>query len=496
MSTRLWVRCYSWTWLDHLKANFSGPGAMKLGDNGIAGFWIHESFDPAVNMSRLHDAIMSCRSLGFIANPGLVWHMGSDFLDKSQRWKSWLIRIDWFRRAGATVQMRELQDSRMPLTSCDIEMYDSVGDKMPPIGQLWDVLAAADVVEPILAGQRIAFCPGFIQYPQNVALTWLLRRMIAMGEETFDLAYQVDNPARLTESVLQIITLARDWQRIGHVYMPCADENLARDWASPVRAALARALVDDAWLFLDASHDDAMQFGTKQWRERLREPSLPPDPAAMGQMAFDLNANDLPLISPCFSFAPTPGSIAPTFTANDPCRVTTISVEKQVLRFDPTAKRPDGTSMIQGFRASFSRQLSADYTLYYVGVPPQGLGGNDGTGWQLGPYRFTVNQTPKWLWGYVASPATNGQRHVICCEQHANGLFKILLDGVEVGSAQSSVAQPDGTMAIGNIDAMNSRPCKMDLERLTVFEGVDRVKSLALSRAYCDWYGIPWRGGV
>lgn len=494
MSTpRLWIRCYSWTWMDHLKRNLSTPGAMRPGDNGIAGFWIHESFAQGVNTARLQSAIQSCRALGFIANPGLVWHMGSDIADPSRRWEAWLDRMAWWRRAGATAQMLAMQDSRCPMTSCDVEMYNSSGDKMPPIAQLFNVALAAASIEPILAGQNIAFCPGVVQYPQTIAMTWMLRRLTAMGEENFNLARKVDDPVRLADAITQIVDLSRAWKRLGISYSPGVDQDLVRDWAAPVRAALATALVDDVWVFLDVSKDDALQFGTESWRERPHEPPTPPDPAAMGLMAFDVNIRAITVgDGPCTILYPVVGSIAPTFLASVATQLVeeTLPVPRKFLRFDPAVAG-------QGFRANLGRQLSADYTLYFVGVPPQPFGGNDGTGWQLGPFRFSAQQSPsaRWLWGGAFVPATTGKRHVIVCEQRAGGLLKILIDGVEVGSAQGVACQPDGTMAIGNVDAMNSRACKMDLERLTVFEGVDRSKSQWLSRQYCDWYGIEWRGG-
>jgi hypothetical protein len=267
-------------------------------------------------------------------------------------------------------------------------------------------------------------------------------------------------------------------------YMPCADQDLLRDWAEPVRERMTAEYIDDAWIFLDAV-DDFAQFGTKGWRERPQEPAKAPDPAAMGLMAFDLEAAREP-VGPCTWFVPGAGTISPQFNATVPAQVIEES-GRRILRFNAV--------LGQGFRSNLGRQLSADYTILFVGTPPQWRGGNDGTGWQLGPYRFTVSQSPspRWNWGGAWCPATEGKRHVVVCEQKANGQLRILLDGVEVGVGAGAAIQPDGTMGIGNVDAMNSRPVKMDLERLVVVEGVDRAKSMAASRAYCDWHGIEWR---
>jgi hypothetical protein len=457
---------------------------------GLVGFDIHERFQD-YNRPRQMAALQTCRAAGFVARPGLIWNIASHVANPYAKWLEWTNHVAWASRSELLGKIAELQDPKSPGISIDFEMYGSLGDKCPPLSRVFEVYCACESLQAVAGTKRIYAYPAVPQFPQNVAIEKRLRDIVWEGQNQFNLARKIDDPVALQRDLDEIVTEGRIYQQWGDGFAPGIDQDLLRDWAIPVQDELARRLIENAWIFLDLSQDDALQFGTVEWRTRPREPIAPPDPAWMGLMAFDVDVSKF-AIGPCVAFAPSAGSTAPVFNATVLANVVEeyAPILRRFLRFDGTQG--------QGFRAGFSRQLSNNYTLAFVGRLPDWRA-NDGTGWQLGPFRLYVSQSPsaRWNWGATWAAADN-DRHVVVCEQSVSaGKTKrsILIDGVLAGTSElTPEAQPDGTMCIGNTDGMTSRPCRTELERLTVWEGVDRAKSLDIAKRYCAWHQVRWRG--
>lgn len=486
---RIWQRCHTHEW-NAWRTNFVGSGWTPANGCPITGFVICESF-PNVDIPRLTLAIQTCRGLGFAAKPGIVWHIGSEEPDRYNRYLQWLNRMAWFRRAGVAASMLPLQDPLYKGIYIDLELYDSAGQEHCPWERYEYGWYATQPLVNTLGGEQVTatqFLPGAAQ---NTVFGQRIRNTTWIEENYWNLSEKSGVP--LADEISQMQRTAQMMRDQGRGWMPECTQSISRDYAEPVRQALAAGGIDDVFAWNDGTQKDVSLMGTADWRTRPQEPPDPPDPAAMGLMALDCDFANVP-VGPCTSFVAVPGSVSPTFLATNAAHVIDeyAPIRRKFLRFNESIPR-------QGFRANLGRQLSADYTLAFVGIPPSWRYGNDGTGWQLGPQRFTALQKPvsptaRWQWGECVLPADENTRHVIVCEQQAIGQMFVLIDGVPVAAVVTSAIQPDGTMSLGNNDSMTSRPAKMDMERITVFEGVTRAKSLALSRAYCEWYGIRWRG--
>lgn len=486
---RVWQRCYASQWLNTFANNFRQSGWTPSNpDSGcpVFGFVMIESY-PNVDLGRLARAMASCRAMGFRCIPGMVWNIGSGEPDPAKKWQRWTDRIEWAKRASVASRMIPLMDQTYRGIYLDLEMYDSVGQEHALWSDYMKCWYAQDAVESLLPVRLIAtqYCEAF---PENTAFDRRCRDLVWIEEAYWNTPQK--EGAALQEDLFQMSrTKTMLWAR-NRGYWPQTTQDIARGYADTVRGEIMiTAGVNDVFAWNDGSAADFSQFGTTAWHERPKEPPAPPDPAAYGQMAFDLDAAAL-TVGPNTVAPTTHGSVSPTFVASVPALV--------VQTFEPSGRKYlqfDGTQG-QGYRASMGRQLSADYTLFFVGVPPSWRRSNDGTGWMIGPYRFYATQSPsaRWQWGGVWIPADEGARHVICCEQVSDGALALLIDGVQVSVAFAGQIPTDGTMAIGNVDSMTGRPVRMELDRLTVYEGVDRLKSVELSRAYCRWYGIEWRG--
>ncbi len=481
-SPRIWLRVYSWAWLNTLYNNFKTSGWIPNSGNPgmrcpIAGFLVHEAF-PNVDMARLKTAIDSVRSLGFIAKPGLVWHIGANEPDPTKKWLQWTNRMAWAARCTKVKEMATLQDPSFPGIALDLELYDSVGQESALWSDFEKVYYACDAAD-MLSNTNLIITQYIESFPQNRAFAYRLKNITWIEEAYWGLPWKED------QAVLDEMTAMQKTKYmlkdVGRGYMPQTVQSICRDYAAPIRNELSNAGIDDVFSWIDSTEDDVNMIGTIAWKTRPKQPKVPPDPSKMGQMVFDLDASKLPVGS-CTSFS-VDGSVPTTFTALVPANVVADTTRKAYLDFDKTQG--------QGFRTAFSRQISADYTLVFAGLLPSPKLSNDGTAWHFGSYRFYASQAPSARWNWFGfCPVVEGERCVIVCEQTVNN-YSILINGVQIASGPTPKPNvPDGTMTIGNIDSMTSRPCKMELERLTLFEGVNRDKSIELSRQYCQWYGI------
>lgn len=481
---RIWMRVYSWTWLNTLYNNFKNSGWIPNSANPtnrcpITGFFVHEAF-PNVDMTRLKTAIDSVRSLGFIANPGLIWHIGANEPDPTKKYLQWTNRMAWAARCSKVKEMVPLQDPQFPGVSLDLELYDSVGQEAALWSDFEKVYYACDAAD-MINNVNLIITQYVEQFPQNRAFAYRLKKITWIEEAYWNLPWKEGQI--LADEMTAIQKTKAMLKDIGRDHMPQTVQSIARDYALPVRNALANAGITDVFSWLDATDDDVNMLGTVAWRTRPKEPKLPPDPSKMGQMVFDLDVSKLP-VGDILDITPIAGSVAPVFTAQVPATVVgATATRKAYLNFDKIQG--------QGYRTAFSRQISPDFTLIFAGLLPSPKLSNDGTAWQLGFCRFYASQAPSARWNWFGfCPVVEGERCVMVCEQTVNG-YAILINGVQIASGIPPKPNvPDGTMTIGNLDNMTSRPCKMELERITLFEGVDRNKSIELSRQYCQWHGI------
>jgi hypothetical protein len=471
VSIKIWLRAHDTQWLNW------GENLLSSRRLPIHGVWIHHSYI-SQDFARFDRAIELAKKIPNLAwKPGIILHIGAGEPDVHQKWKNWLRPDEWKLRAEFLALVMRRGDTPSQDFPIDAEVYDSKGDESPGHPFILEMVEASQPFANVLQRLDPIVYPGFVQYSQDAVFATPGSNITMGGEESFGLVenFMTNRPV-FDRKVGELLRLAAQWKLMGRNYIPVMDGDICRDWAAPIRDELYMRGIKEVWAFVDQGYPDSVHFGTKAWIEDDFATRVPPDPAALGTVFFDLE----------------PGK---------PLQAPRLKVADQSLWSMPLAQATERGNLAWLFdqtprcwmRLAFDRQMSKEWTLFVVGTAPS-VKANNNTGWQLGASRvYTAFNVPAGLrWGNHAI-AHDDARAVWAFVNKAT-TQEVWRDGVFIGSKPVLTAAPElppTEITVGSHSGLKAvYPGKGTIERMIAYEGIPSGSIPAVMFSLCETYGI------